>query len=104
MKLFICEESLHNMRRLTYQLKRDSFNRKFLILLFFQCQIGVLPLGTGNDLSRVLGWGAGFDDDAQLPSALDRLEHAQIKILDRWSILSYEGMMPGPRKSIYQVS
>jgi len=43
----------------------------------------VLPLGTGNDLSQILGWGASFDDDAQLPTVLDQLEHAQIKMLDR---------------------
>ena len=48
-----------------------------------QCQIGVLPLGTGNDLSRVLGWGAKFDDESQLPVIMEQLEHAQIKMLDR---------------------
>ncbi|XP_041350490.1 diacylglycerol kinase delta-like isoform X2 [Gigantopelta aegis] len=63
-----------------------------------QCQIGVLPFGTGNDLARVLGWGAAFDDDAQLPAILEKLEHAQIKMLDRWSIWTYEGSMPPPRK------
>ncbi|KAH9513877.1 hypothetical protein Btru_031645 [Bulinus truncatus] len=63
-----------------------------------QCQIGVLPFGTGNDLARVLGWGSAFDDDTQLPAALERLEQAQIKMLDRWSIMAYEGNMPPPRK------
>ncbi|CAL1533005.1 unnamed protein product [Lymnaea stagnalis] len=63
-----------------------------------QCQIGVLPFGTGNDLARVLGWGSAFDDDTQLPAALERFEHAQIKMLDRWSIMAYEGNMPPPRK------
>jgi len=47
----------------------------------------VLPLGTGNDLSQILGWGASFDDDAQLPTVLDQLEHAQIKMLDRSNLL-----------------
>lgn len=45
--------------------------------------MGILPLGTGNDLSRVLGWTAAFDDDGLLPLMLDRMEHAQIKMLDR---------------------
>ncbi|GAB1605280.1 diacylglycerol kinase delta-like isoform X1 [Argonauta hians] len=63
-----------------------------------QCQIGVLPFGTGNDLARVLGWGSAFDDDTQLHALLEKLEHSQIKMLDRWSILTYEGNMPTPRK------
>ncbi|XP_025079180.1 diacylglycerol kinase delta-like isoform X4 [Pomacea canaliculata] len=68
-----------------------------------QCQVGVLPFGTGNDLARVLGWGAAFDDDTQLPAVLEKLEHAQIKMLDRWSIWTYEGNMPPPRKLSQQM-
>ncbi|VVC34305.1 Hypothetical protein CINCED_3A011770 [Cinara cedri] len=55
-----------------------------------QCHVGVLPLGTGNDLARVLGWGASCDDDAHLPQILDKYERASTKILDRWSIMVYE--------------
>lgn len=49
----------------------------------FQCQLGVLPLGTGNDLARVLGWGGSYDDDTQLPQILEKLERASTKMLDR---------------------
>ncbi|XP_028967107.1 diacylglycerol kinase eta [Galendromus occidentalis] len=63
-----------------------------------QCQIGVLPLGTGNDLARVLGWGSVCDDDNQLPQLLEKYERATTKLLDRWSILTYEGPLPMPRK------
>lgn len=55
-----------------------------------QCQIAVLPLGTGNDLARVLGWGSSCDDDAHLPQLLDRYEKASTKMLDRWSIMVFE--------------
>jgi diacylglycerol kinase (ATP) len=55
-----------------------------------QCQIAVLPLGTGNDLARVLGWGSACDDDAHLPQLLDRYEKASTKMLDRWSIMVFE--------------
>uniref|UniRef100_H3B529 Diacylglycerol kinase n=1 Tax=Latimeria chalumnae TaxID=7897 RepID=H3B529_LATCH len=55
-----------------------------------QCQLGVLPLGTGNDLARVLGWGGLCDDDAQLLQVLEKLERATTKMLDRWSVLTYE--------------
>lgn len=51
--------------------------------LCFQCQLGVLPLGTGNDLARVLGWGSACDDDTQLPQILEKLERASTKMLDR---------------------
>ncbi|XP_053969268.1 diacylglycerol kinase eta-like isoform X1 [Anastrepha ludens] len=55
-----------------------------------QCQVAVLPLGTGNDLARVLGWGSSCDDDAHLPQILERYESASTKMLDRWSIMVFE--------------
>ncbi|KAM8897610.1 diacylglycerol kinase eta isoform 3-T3 [Spinachia spinachia] len=61
-----------------------------------QCQLGVLPLGTGNDLARVLGWGGLCDDDAQLLQILEKLERATTKMLDRWSVMTYE--VPTPTK------
>ncbi|KAM9317127.1 diacylglycerol kinase delta [Gastrophryne carolinensis] len=66
----------------------DSLN------LHKQCQLGVLPLGTGNDLARVLGWGSACDDDTQLPQILEKLERAGTKMLDRWSIMVYETKLP----------
>ncbi|XP_052005043.1 diacylglycerol kinase eta-like isoform X1 [Xyrauchen texanus] len=64
------------------------------INLHKQCQLGVLPLGTGNDLARVLGWGPSCDDDTQLPQILEKLERASTKMLDRWSIMTYEIKIP----------
>ncbi|XP_077398258.1 diacylglycerol kinase delta [Festucalex cinctus] len=60
------------------------------LTLHKQCQLGVLPLGTGNDLARVLGWGSACDDDTQLPQILEKLERASTKMLDRWSVMVYE--------------
>lgn len=48
-----------------------------------QVQTAVLPLGTGNDLARVLGWGASCDDAASLPQLIERYERASTKMLDR---------------------
>ncbi|XP_067143184.1 diacylglycerol kinase delta isoform X2 [Centruroides vittatus] len=64
-----------------------------------QCQVGVLPLGTGNDLARVLGWGSVCDDDTQLPQLLEKYEKSTIKVLDRWSIMTYEGTMLTSKKA-----
>ncbi|XP_047130185.1 diacylglycerol kinase eta isoform X3 [Hydra vulgaris] len=51
-----------------------------------KCQLGVLPLGTGNDLARVLGWGTSCYDVSLIPHILKQLEHAKPCMLDRWSI------------------
>ncbi|KAM8903616.1 diacylglycerol kinase delta isoform 2-T2 [Spinachia spinachia] len=64
------------------------------LMLHKQCQLGVLPLGTGNDLARVLGWGSACDDDTQLPQILEKLERASTKMLDRWRIMVYETKFP----------
>ncbi|KAI6078410.1 Diacylglycerol kinase kappa isoform X1 [Aix galericulata] len=61
-----------------------------------QCQLGVLPLGTGNDLARVLGWGSLCDDDTQLLQILEKLERATTKMLDRWSVMTYEAPKQSP--------
>ena len=46
----------------------------------------VVPLGTGNDLSRVLGWGAACNDDAKLDGILEDVTKCTIRQLDRWSV------------------
>ncbi|RVE52084.1 hypothetical protein evm_003362 [Chilo suppressalis] len=61
-----------------------------------QVQTAVLPLGTGNDLARVLGWGASCDDAANLQQLLERYERASTKMLDRWSIMTFERALTAP--------
>ncbi|EDV28803.1 uncharacterized protein TRIADDRAFT_52046 [Trichoplax adhaerens] len=56
--------------------------------LSHQCQVGVLPLGTGNDLARVLGWGSACDDESHVPTVLAQLEKSSTKMLDRWGIMT----------------
>ena len=47
-------------------------------------QVAILPLGTGNDLARVLDWGEGYTGDVDVRQILDQLETAVPAKLDRW--------------------
>uniref|UniRef100_A0A8C7DA26 Diacylglycerol kinase n=1 Tax=Oncorhynchus kisutch TaxID=8019 RepID=A0A8C7DA26_ONCKI len=48
--------------------------------------IGIVPLGTGNDLARILRWGAGYsgEDPHHILVSVDEAEEVQ---MDRWTIL-----------------
>ena len=45
--------------------------------------VGVLPLGTGNDLARSLGWGGGYSDEP-VAGILKALSRASTCLMDRW--------------------
>ncbi|XP_046839229.1 diacylglycerol kinase theta-like [Xenia sp. Carnegie-2017] len=49
--------------------------------------VAVLPLGTGNDLSRVLRWGSGYSGHEDTSALLLSLDDASIVPLDRWTII-----------------
>ncbi|XP_052834351.1 diacylglycerol kinase epsilon [Octopus bimaculoides] len=51
-----------------------------------QPQICILPMGTGNDLSQVLGWGEIFTDQIEVPKILDKINQATVVQLDRWNL------------------
>ncbi|XP_056138784.1 diacylglycerol kinase theta [Lampris incognitus] len=48
--------------------------------------IAIVPLGTGNDLARILRWGSGYsgEDPHHILSSLNEAEEVQ---MDRWTIL-----------------
>lgn len=50
--------------------------------------VAVLPLGTGNDLSRVLQWGGGFSSNEEqgLRTIITDLNNAAVTMLDRWKV------------------
>ena len=48
--------------------------------------LGLLPLGTGNDLAQVLGWGAGHTLEDDLSKFLRRVHTSTTTLFDRWSV------------------
>ena len=67
--------------------------------------LGILPLGTGNDLSKALGWGATFTASDPLDRVLYNIMQAKKVQLDRWILkvtpITFDGSAPGEPSSMY---
>eukprot|EP01018_Ginkgo_biloba_P002968 Gb_31727 [translate_table: standard] len=51
--------------------------------------VAILPIGTGNDLARVLSWGGGLgavERQGGLCMVLHHIDHAAVTMLDRWQV------------------
>ncbi|CAB3230068.1 unnamed protein product [Arctia plantaginis] len=48
--------------------------------------VAILPMGTGNDLSRVLGWGTGGNSQLDAHSIISSVKQAHLQCLDRWKV------------------
>lgn len=51
--------------------------------------VSILPLGTGNDLSRVMRWGGGLSSverQGGIYALLNDVDHAAVTVLDRWNV------------------
>jgi diacylglycerol kinase (ATP) len=47
--------------------------------------IAILPLGTGNDLARIHGWGGGYSNES-LIKILEQVSEGYVSWLDRWEM------------------
>jgi diacylglycerol kinase (ATP) len=47
--------------------------------------VSILPLGTGNDLARTLGWGGGYNNES-MELFLNKVINGSVVQLDRWTI------------------
>ena len=52
--------------------------------------IAILPLGTGNDLGRIHGWGGGYNNSESLLTILEQICESYASLLDRWEVTIHD--------------
>ncbi|KAK7247625.1 hypothetical protein RIF29_42512 [Crotalaria pallida] len=65
--------------------------------------VSILPLGTGNDLSRTLNWGRGLsalDGQGGLTMLLHDISNAAVTMLDRWDVKIAEENSEGKSNNV----
>jgi len=64
----------------------DKFLKNGIITREEVPPIGVIPLGTGNDLSRVLGWGGGYEGESAIKLFKELTFDSEVIEMDRWKV------------------
>ncbi|XP_051889235.1 diacylglycerol kinase epsilon [Pristis pectinata] len=67
-------------------------------------RVAILPLGTGNDLSRTLGWGAGYAGDATAEGILRQVLEGETVKLDRWRVWLTKGFYSFHRPKVFSMN
>ncbi|XP_055345761.1 diacylglycerol kinase epsilon-like [Paramacrobiotus metropolitanus] len=48
--------------------------------------VGIIPIGTGNDLSNVLGWGSAVSLPLNMEKVFRNITQAEFAMVDRWTV------------------
>ncbi|XP_069785735.1 diacylglycerol kinase epsilon isoform X2 [Narcine bancroftii] len=67
-------------------------------------RVAILPLGTGNDLSCTLGWGASYNGDFTAEHILRQVLDGETVLLDRWRVQLMKGFYRFHRSKVLSMN